>query len=190
MSGETEQNVSAWTIDSLNAHYTLLQRALDDRLARDSAALADKLREMDLRYQQRYDASVKALDAALMTAEKAVAAALEAAEKAVAKAELAADKRFDAVNEFRGQLADQAASFMPRTEADIRLQTLTESLAEHSDRNAKDLAEIRSTLTTLASSREGGARQRADTSRAATVTIGALVLIVMIVTVMFTAFRQ
>ena len=48
--------------------------------------------------------------------DRAVLAALAAAEKAVSKAEIAAEKRFDAVNEFRGQLKDQAATFVTRTE--------------------------------------------------------------------------
>jgi hypothetical protein len=34
----------------------------------------------------------------------------------VIKAETAAEKRFEAVNEFRGQLRDQAATFLPRAE--------------------------------------------------------------------------
>ena len=37
-------------------------------------------------------------------------------EKAVTKAELASDKRFDSVNEFRSQLADQQRTFIPRPE--------------------------------------------------------------------------
>jgi len=60
--------------------------------------------------------------------EKAVAAALAAAEKAVTKAELAAEKRFDAVNEFRGQLKDQAATFATRNEIDIRFKSLEEKI--------------------------------------------------------------
>ncbi len=48
--------------------------------------------------------------------EQAIQAALASAEKAVNKAEQAAEKRFDAVNEFRGQLKDQAATFVTRTE--------------------------------------------------------------------------
>lgn len=56
--------------------------------------------------------------------DRAVTAALEAAKEATTKAENAADKRFDAANEFRGQLADQASHFMPRTEAEQRLGVL------------------------------------------------------------------
>lgn len=96
-------------------------------------------RETDLRYQQRYDAQTKALDAAflaqqtamqtaLQAAEKAVQTALLAAEKAVAKAETAAEKRFDAVNEFRAAYQDIIAQQLPRNEADARFTALSERL--------------------------------------------------------------
>lgn len=45
-----------------------------------------------------------------------VALALTASEKAITKAETAAEKRFESVNEFRGQLTDQAATFITRRE--------------------------------------------------------------------------
>lgn len=48
------------------------------------------LTEMNLRYQQRFDAQTTAINAALL-----------AAEKAVTKAEIAADKRFELLNELR-----------------------------------------------------------------------------------------
>src|SRR6478752_7363989 len=57
--------------------------------------------------------------------EKAVNAALAAAERAVTKAEIAAEKRFDSVNEFRAQLADQARDFMPRKEFEVQLGALS-----------------------------------------------------------------
>jgi len=99
------------------------------------ATLVDhRFLDSDLRYQQRYDAQQKALEAALLAAEKAVQAALVAAEKAVTKAELAAEKRFEAVNEFRGQLADQANTFLPRTEYDGSHKALSEKLADLASR--------------------------------------------------------
>ena len=76
-------NGTTWTVPALLEH-------LNRRLA-----------EMDLRYQQRYDASQRALDAALEAADRAVQAALQSADRAVAKAELAADKRFELLNELR-----------------------------------------------------------------------------------------
>jgi hypothetical protein len=123
MSGETESNVSGWTVDALRVH---LEGALGD--------LKGKLDE-------RYETQTKAVDAAfvaqqtamtvaLAAAERAVATALLAAEKATVKAENAADKRFDAVNEFRGQLADQANTFMPRSEAEAAIGRNTERLQE------------------------------------------------------------
>jgi hypothetical protein len=43
-------------------------------------------------------------------------------ERATVKAEAAIEKRFDAVNEFRAQLADQTSTFMPRAEIEARIQ--------------------------------------------------------------------
>jgi hypothetical protein len=88
VSGETEDRSSAWTIDTLKAHYD--QRFIDQ--------------------------------------ERAVAAALAAADRAALKAETASEKRFDAVNEFRGQLADQASTFMPRQEAQVSIGSLADKL--------------------------------------------------------------
>lgn len=119
MSGETEDSVSGWTVDTLHAH---VQRQLHD------------LRSL---LDERYATQTKALDAAFMAAEKAVQTALESAEKAVTKAETAAEKRFESVNEFRGQLADQNASFMTRIEFDAKHEALekqVDELKKHSDR--------------------------------------------------------
>lgn len=63
------------------------------------------LAQMDLRYQQRFDAQTLAINAAL-----------QAAKEAVTKAETATERRFDSVNEFRKTLADQSSTFLPRPE--------------------------------------------------------------------------
>jgi hypothetical protein len=76
-----------------------------------------RLRDADLRYQQRFDAQTSALDAALA-----------AQKEAVQTANAAAEKRFESINEFRQQLADQAATFMPRAEAEQRSRALTEKI--------------------------------------------------------------
>jgi len=73
--------------------------------------------ERDARYTQRFNDQ-----------EKAVAAALAAAKEAVDKAEGAASKRFDSVNEFRGQLKDQASTLMPRAETILRFATVEEAV--------------------------------------------------------------
>lgn len=46
----------------------------------------------------------------------AVASALAAAKDATTKAEIATEKRLEGVNEFRGQLKDQAGTFVTRAE--------------------------------------------------------------------------
>ena len=116
MSGETETNISGWTTDTLRSDiYRILE-------------------EMDRRYQQRYEAQQEGVAAALAAQEKAVNAALIAADRAVIKAELAAEKRFEAVNEFRATLADQAATLMPRAEAEARIQAMAEKLTEVTNR--------------------------------------------------------
>lgn len=56
------------------------------------------------------------------------------AEKAVKTANEASEKRFDAVNEFRGQLGDQVRTFLPRTEYDARHETLENRVSELTDR--------------------------------------------------------
>ena len=122
MSGETEDSVSGWTVDTLRAHFE--RRFYDQREVTHREI--DDLRAM---LQERYATQTKAVDAAfasqqlamqtaMTAAETAVGKALESAEKAVVKAETAAEKRFEATNEFRGQLADQASTFMPRQEAE------------------------------------------------------------------------
>lgn len=116
MSGETEAQPSAWTIDSLRFYFERL------------------IAESDKRYEQRFISQQEAIQAALAAQEKAVNAALIAADRAVIKAELAAEKRFEGVNEFRATLADQAATLMPRTEAESRIQAMAEKLADVTDR--------------------------------------------------------
>lgn len=60
----------------------------------------------------------KAVEAAFVAQEKAVAAALAAQKEAVNKAESASEKRFESVNEFRAQLADQNKTFATRNDLD------------------------------------------------------------------------
>jgi phosphopantetheinyl transferase (holo-ACP synthase) len=88
-------------------------------MLREFAHAESLAKEREKRYMQRFEA-----------ADEAVAAALTAAKEAVLKAESATEKRFDSVNEFRGALADQAATLMPRFEADSRLNALETALGD------------------------------------------------------------
>lgn len=101
MTGETEEQPSAWTVDMLAQHISRI------------------FIEHDRRYEQRFEAQ-----------EKAVSAALVSADRAGIKAEVAVEKRLDSVNEFRGQLADQAATFMPRLEYEARHAAILDKTAD------------------------------------------------------------
>jgi len=103
-------------IDALRAYTdAAIQHAAD--VAAISLAAAEKLTG------QRFEDQQIAVAAAFAAQKEAIAAALAAQEKAVTKAELAAERRFEGVNEFRGQLSDQAATFMSRAEALLQIQT-------------------------------------------------------------------
>lgn len=85
----------------------------------------------DRRYEQRFEASQKALDAAFMAQKEAVTAALAAQDRAVTKAELATEKRFESVNEFRGTLDSQQRTLIPRSEVDVLIRGVEEKIANN-----------------------------------------------------------
>lgn len=178
MSGETQQQESGWTVDTLRAsieqQFDAIYKLMDER-----KATTDEAGRVALAAQQT------AMQTALEAAEKAVIVALLSAKEAVNKAEIAADKRFDNMNEFRQQLNDQASSFMPRTEADIRINAVANTLAEHVVRADENFTEIRTALSRLTATREGQATQRADTSRNVTIAVSVLVLLVMVASVLY-----
>lgn len=137
-----------------------------DNLASAVQRQIDDLREM---LNERYATQTRAVDAAFLAQSTAMATALTAAErlvqtaasateKAIGKAELAGDKRFESVNEFRGQLRDQAATFLPRTEYLAGHQSLAEKIEGVGTRHADRLGLVESRLDVLAGS-AGGERQ-------------------------------
>jgi hypothetical protein len=84
--------------------------------------------ERDRRYEERF----KAMD-------EKTGLALTSSKEAVTKAEVATEKRFDAVNEFRGTLSDQAATLLPRAEAAARFTSYDEKI----DEIKKDITSLR-----------------------------------------------
>ena len=109
MSGETEKAPSGWTTDTLKEYV-----------------------------DQRFRDGEKSVEAAVAASDKATSVAMTAEQRAVAKAEAASEKRFESVNEFRQTLTDQAATFMPRSEA----QVLNQALAEKVDLQAARLDKL------------------------------------------------
>jgi hypothetical protein len=93
----------------------------EDTIARGAIESLERvLTERDRRYTERFAAQ-----------EGANKLALEAAEKAVLKAENASEKRFEAVNEFRATLSDQAATFITRKEVEALMLAVNATLGRH-----------------------------------------------------------
>jgi hypothetical protein len=123
VSGETEAQISGWTVDTLHTHFIRQLELLRASIAewRHSDEQARKI---------AFSAQETAMQAALTSAQKAVEAAMAAQEKATSVANVANEKRFDSVNEFRGQQADILRVTMPRAEAEAIIQRATERIQE------------------------------------------------------------
>lgn len=61
---------------------------------------------------------------------------------AIVKATAATDKRFEAVNEFRAQLSDQAARFITRESVDLLVESSRERVESVTSNNRKTIEEI------------------------------------------------
>lgn len=96
-----------------------LQTYVETRFNLLTKLMDERFKETDLRYQQRFEAGQKGLDAALA-----------AADRAVTKAELATEKRFESVNEFRGTLDNQQRTLIPRSEVDVMVKGLEGKIAD------------------------------------------------------------
>jgi hypothetical protein len=168
VSGGAQDDISGWTVGTLRAHVLALVAEADRRYV--ELRTAD-----DLRYQQRFDAQEKAVRDALAAAKEAVTAALTAADRAVIKAEDAATKRFDAVNEFRGQLADQAAGFMPRAEYTVQHRAMMEKLDDAIRRSDERYASIVNAQTALLS-QQVGSSTTGDRYRATILAVAAILV--------------
>ncbi len=107
--------------------------------------LINIIEERETRYEQRFAAQEQAVKLALDRVDKEfhehirsvreeTSAALMSADKAILKSEVSIEKRFDGFNATRQQLADQASSFMPRKEADVRMDALTEKIDTNAER--------------------------------------------------------
>lgn len=118
---------------SLREH---LQRQLDSQAEAIHRRISDLSRLLDERYARQ---------------EQALEIALSAIEK-----------RFDAVNEFRGQLNDQSHTFMPRTESISRHERTQEQLEKMEQRMAVDIAGINRRLDTQQGQIQGAKESKVD----------------------------
>jgi len=147
----------AYLVSELDRRFTDARRETDQRFDSTIHMRVALQEEMDRRFT---DLSAQ-LDRRFTDSERAVQAALAAAKEAVLKAETASERRFEAVNEFRAQLNDQAHAFLTRTESEAKLAAITDRITVNADRLAA--LELR-----LTSRLDLGAGQNAgeDTARA------------------------
>lgn len=134
MSGETEKDESGWTIDTIKYYTDEKFDAVAESITNLKEMLDERYRTQTKATDAAFVAQQEAMKTAFIAADKAVQTALLSAKEAVNKAEMANEKRFESVNEFRGQLNDQANTFMPRTEvAAIQIRN-TERIQDLTDR--------------------------------------------------------
>lgn len=106
-------------VDGLNEKH--LHEHTRDREVRHSALATLRHRQKDLE---------RRLDERFALGDKAIEAALAAQKEAVVKSEASIDKRLEGMNEFRGQLSDQANRFVPREVVDAQIGALQTVIAQ------------------------------------------------------------
>ena len=142
---------SSWTVDTL--HKYTVQR-IDDLVT-----LLDERHQSQIKATEAaFAAQQAAMRTAFDAADKAVQAALTAVEKASNRAEGASDKRFESVNEFRAQLADQAAHLISRAEYLVQHRALDDKMVSISDRVTQLELRLTSRLD-LAKGNDAGAKE-------------------------------
>lgn len=108
--------------NAIDIQFKAIEARHDERVRTQEKAVEVALAGVDKEFHEHIHQARVEASTALASTSKAIDKAEMSTSKAIDKAEAATDKRFEAVNEFRQQLNDQANTFMPRTEA-IALDT-------------------------------------------------------------------
>lgn len=139
---------------SMQTAFAAAEKAVDQRATTLDREFHEHLEQVRHENALAFVNADKAVQAALLSSKEATHAALTSSKEAITKAETAAEKRFESVNEFRAQLADQAATFVSRLEADarraeteVRIAALAEKHAGDADRNAARIIAVELALT-------------------------------------------
>lgn len=127
---------SNWSFETLKEFVLSKISNFDERFEQ----LRELLAERDLRYNEKFIAS-----------EKAVITAFASSEKASLKAEQAQESYNVRSNEFRGQLDDQAKTLMPRLETDGRFASVEEKVYSSAKTSSDKIEEIVKKLDSMSS---------------------------------------
>jgi hypothetical protein len=125
------------------------------KVADAQTALREEIVEATRATRDRQDALRNEMVNLFAAQDKAIMAAMAAAERAVGKSEIATEKRFDAVNEFRAQLSDQAATFLPRAEFDRVTTAITEKIDASNKTFSERLDDLRASRDTTSGKSAG-----------------------------------
>lgn len=155
------------------------------QLMNENALIVSELSDRIERAQEKIEGVSKVTDAKFVTyrtlidsqAEK-VALALAASDKAVSKAEAANEKRFEGINEFRGQLQLASQSLMPRSEA----TQLAGALSERMDASIKGIETVLTDLKSRLDRQEGKSGGYSSGAGALVAGIGVIATLITIVT--------
>lgn len=119
--------------------------SLKELILEKISAVRELMDERDHRYEDRFVAM-----------DEKTSLALAGSEKAVSKAEAATEKRFDAVNEFRSALGDQASLQMPRKEADAKFVAFEDKINTMKDSFSKEIAGLKESRSESVGAKEQG----------------------------------
>lgn len=142
---QNEATAVAYQVSSqraLDAAQVANNKAIDAALLTSNAAIsaalatADKaITELDASIGRRIEALSDLTDSKFITfrtlvdsESNKVALALDSTTRAIDKSDLATEKRFENVNEFRGQLNDQTKTFISRSEYEATIHSITEKI--------------------------------------------------------------
>lgn len=127
--------------DTLARQINQGDQALQDHIAQQIGQIREALNSAERLAQTRLTMLGAEVTAAAATAEQHVAQLRREREivtaaqmEAIAKAETATEKRFESVNEFRAQLSDTIANFLPREVADAQIGELRQQLTSLTNR--------------------------------------------------------
>lgn len=116
----------------------------------------DALGETNIRLREHVSQVRDEAKNALLAQALMVQQALDATRVATDKAEASIADRFHSTNEFRAQLTDQAARFITRTEAEVRISQNAEKIEALERRTREDMAPLRTAMD-MGSGRTTGA---------------------------------
>lgn len=134
---ETERLATALALTAADKTTSIAQNTADKAVARAEAAASKEYLESQIAGLReallaQISAQKEAISAALIAVKEALTAAHASSEKAIHKAEEANEKRFQAVNEFRGQLGDQQKTFVTKTETEYRFAGMEKKFEDFS----------------------------------------------------------